>query len=112
MIDKIKALFKKIRRFFSIERCYTEMEQRGISAMGCCSGIVGGDKTTDYLQYQCVGCKYNVPVQTDISYEEKTERFITWLEETQGITLLNYQKEMMREILKKARDEGKIYFLT
>ena len=31
------------------EKCYSDMEYEGYASMGCCGGITGGTKDTDYL---------------------------------------------------------------
>lgn len=58
MVNKLKTILKKFRYYFSVENCYREMEHRGIAAMGCCRGVMGGDKWTGYLSTTCIGCKY------------------------------------------------------
>lgn len=42
------------------DRCYSDMEREGHAAMGCCGGITGGTKNTDYLSEICVDCPYLV----------------------------------------------------
>ncbi len=49
---------KRVKYFFSKERCYTEREKEGVAIFNCCCGVVGGDKETGYLQYGCIDCKY------------------------------------------------------
>ena len=36
--------------------------------MGCCSGLVGGDKNTDNLQYMCINCPYFVDVKIEMNH--------------------------------------------
>ena len=36
------------------------MEYEGHAAMGCCGGIVGGTKATEYLSESCIDCPYFV----------------------------------------------------
>nr|DAL27834.1 MAG TPA_asm: hypothetical protein [Caudoviricetes sp.] len=47
---------------FSQERdkCYEDMEKRGYAALGYCGGQTGGDKNTEYLNYDCIDCPYFV----------------------------------------------------
>lgn len=45
------------------EYCYTDMEHKGIAAMGCCSGVVGGTRATEYLSEQCVSCPHLVLIE-------------------------------------------------
>lgn len=42
------------------EKCYTEMENEGHASMGCCCGLAGGTKETDYLSEVCIGCPHLV----------------------------------------------------
>ena len=42
------------------DNCYSEMEHEGKAAMGCCGGIFGGGKSTDYLSEICCDCPYLV----------------------------------------------------
>ena len=65
MAEKIKQWFTKLRYNWSHERCYTNMEYAGRAAMGCCGGLVGGDKSTGYLQYACIGCPHYVETVCD-----------------------------------------------
>ena len=30
------------------EKCYSDMEYEGYASMGCCGGLTGGTKATDY----------------------------------------------------------------
>ena len=51
----------KLMNFFKIsskEKCYDNMELRGIAFNGVCSGVCGGDYNTGYLSYDCIDCKY------------------------------------------------------
>ena len=63
MKDKIKAFIAKVKYWWSKESCYDEMERRGIAAMGCCSGVVGGDQYSGYLSYTCIDCPHFVNVR-------------------------------------------------
>jgi len=62
MIRKLQALWRAFRDIYSREACYSRMEDAGIAIFGCCSGVVGGDSTTEYLAHQCMDCKYWTPV--------------------------------------------------
>lgn len=42
------------------DKCYSDMEYEGYAAMGCCGGLTGGTKSTDYLSETCVSCPYLV----------------------------------------------------
>lgn len=58
MREKIKSLFNKIKRYFSHNSCYNDMERRGIAVFGMCCGVVGGDNNSEYLSCQCMDCPY------------------------------------------------------
>lgn len=59
----MKAIFKRLRAWWTKESCYKQMESAGVAVFGMCGGVVGGDRSTDYLAYSCMGCKYWVPVK-------------------------------------------------
>ena len=40
------------------EKCYSDMEHKGYASMGCCRGLTGGTKSTDYLSETCVSCPH------------------------------------------------------
>ena len=40
------------------EKCYSDMEYEGYASMGCCGGLTGGTKATDYLSETCCSCPY------------------------------------------------------
>ena len=40
--------------------CYHQMVQDGHADKGRCGGMAGGDKNTDYLSYECVGCPFMI----------------------------------------------------
>ena len=42
------------------EKCYSDREYEGYASMGCCGGLTGGTKTTDYLSETCYGCPHLV----------------------------------------------------
>lgn len=42
------------------EKCYSDMEYEGYAVMGCCGGLTGGTKATDYLSETCCSCPYLV----------------------------------------------------
>jgi hypothetical protein len=62
MFKKFKKVFHKIHLTGIQERCYTNMENQGIAAMGCCCGLAGGDRFSGFIQYQCIDCKYLTPI--------------------------------------------------
>ena len=37
------------------EKCYSDMEYKGYASIGCCKGLTGRTKSTDYLSEMC--CK-------------------------------------------------------
>lgn len=67
-MDKQESFFtqsiKRITNALSKERCYSRRESEGIASMGCCSGLAGGDASSDYLQYGCIDCKYFVDINS------------------------------------------------
>lgn len=56
----IKSKIDTIRYRMSRDHCYKMMEDRGIAVFGMCGGVVGGDRYTEYLSYECVDCPYHV----------------------------------------------------
>ena len=42
------------------EKCYSDREKEGYAVMGCCGGLVGGTKATDYLSETCIDCPHLV----------------------------------------------------
>lgn len=40
------------------DKCYSYMEREGHAIFGCCGGITGGTKNTDYLSETCIDCPY------------------------------------------------------
>lgn len=57
----IYILVSVLRIFVSdYDKCYSEMEDAGIAAFGCCRGLTGGTRYTGYLQENCVDCPYLV----------------------------------------------------
>lgn len=53
------VLYAEITCDKSQDECYTQRKRNGlIPSRGRCSGLAGGDITTDYLAHSCVGCKY------------------------------------------------------
>ena len=38
--------------------CYSERESEGIAVFGMCGGLVGGDKDSGHVQYECIDCPY------------------------------------------------------
>lgn len=51
-----------VLRFFvsDYDKCYSEMEDTGTAVFGCCRGLTGGTRHTNYLQENCVDCPYLV----------------------------------------------------
>lgn len=63
MFQNLKTLFQKIKYNFSSECCRDEMIERGYADTEHCGGFMGGDKSSGYLSYSCLGCPY-----LDLSY--------------------------------------------
>ena len=42
-----------------------EMEADGAATGGCCFGVVGGSKATDYLSDMCLDCPHWVPLEKE-----------------------------------------------
>ena len=40
------------------DKCYEERESEGVAVFSMCGGLAGGDKDTEYLQYECIDCPY------------------------------------------------------
>lgn len=58
LIDWIK---EKISTFFerwTYSKCYGEQEYLGHTIFGMCGGLVGGDRNTNYLSYDCIDYPY------------------------------------------------------
>ena len=56
------------------EKFYSDMEYEGYASMGCCGGLTGGIKSTDYLSETCCSCPHYVDLGCDpIRKEEKDE---------------------------------------
>ena len=62
MVKRIKEWLKQIRYNWSFESCYNNMEDKGIAVFGMCTGVVGGDRSTEYLSIGCIDCPYYTPV--------------------------------------------------
>ena len=62
----IKELIAKVKAYLSHERCYSEMEEKGIAAMSRCRGLAGGDSGSDYLQYNCMDCPHLCIVEEEV----------------------------------------------
>ena len=62
MVKRIKEWLKQIRYNWSFESCYNDMEDKGIAVFGMCTGVVGGDRSTEYLSIGCIDCPYHTPV--------------------------------------------------
>ena len=55
------------------EKCYSNREYEGYASMGCCGGLTGGTKATDYLSETCCSCPHLVLGCNPIRKEEKKE---------------------------------------
>ena len=47
------------------DKCYSDMERQGIASIGCCHGVVGGTRNTNYLSERCIDCPYFVDVRKE-----------------------------------------------
>ena len=56
------------------DKCYSNMEYEGYASLGCCGGLTGGTKSTDYLSETCCSCPYLVLGCNPIRKEEKNEQ--------------------------------------
>lgn len=63
LIKKISNIIHKFIEHNYYDYCYTDREYEGIATMGCCSGMVGGTKSTEYLSESCIDCPYFVMIQ-------------------------------------------------
>ena len=55
------------------DKCYSNMEYEGYASMGCCGGLTGGTKATDYLLETCCSCPYLVLGRDLIRKEKKDD---------------------------------------
>ena len=55
VVGKVVTLF-----ISDYDKCYSDMEAEGVAAFGCCHGLFGGTRHTNYLQESCVDCPYLV----------------------------------------------------
>lgn len=55
------------------EKCYSDMEYEGYASMGCCRGLTGGTKSTDYLSETCCSCPHLVLGCNPIKKEEEDD---------------------------------------
>lgn len=58
MLKRLKSILTKLGYLISHDKCYSEMEKKGKAVFNCCCGVTGGDSTTNYLNYDCINCKY------------------------------------------------------
>ena len=65
MLEKIRKWIKRMIYKSSHQYCYDMREAEGIAVFGSCCGVVGGDRFSGYLAYQCVDCPYLVLVDDD-----------------------------------------------
>lgn len=57
------------------DKCYSNREREGYSAMQCCKGLSGGTKNTDYLLEMCISCPHYVDLGCDpIRKENENEQ--------------------------------------
>nr|WP_296955176.1 hypothetical protein [uncultured Mediterraneibacter sp.] len=42
------------------DRCYNAREDEGVAAFGCCNGLTGGIRNSEYLQEMCINCPYYI----------------------------------------------------
>lgn len=70
IMKKIKSLFDRLSDWWSKERCYKSMEVAGVATFGMCSGLLGGDINSDYIQYSCLNCKHFVLTTTNLKGEK------------------------------------------
>ena len=59
MIKYISEWIKE-KMYKHYDRCYAERESEGVAVFGMCGGLLGGDKDTEYLSYDCIDCPYYV----------------------------------------------------
>ena len=55
------------------EKCYSDREYEGYASMGCCGGLTGGTKATDYLSEMCISCPHYVDLGRDSIRKEKKD---------------------------------------
>ena len=55
------------------EKCYSDMEYEGYASMGCCGGLTGVIKSTDYLSETCCSCPHYVDLGYDPIIKEERE---------------------------------------
>lgn len=65
MLNKIINFIKSLFPPLCYEYCYSDREREGIASMGCCCGVVGGTRNTEYLSEQCVSCPYLVLIEKE-----------------------------------------------
>lgn len=52
------SLFKKLLYFFSDDACYNNRLEKGLVKNRECHGLMGGDRSSGFLSYECQGCIY------------------------------------------------------
>ena len=62
LLNQMIKRIEKIKYRLSHEYCYDEIEEKGYASMGRCCGLVGGDKWSDYTNYDCINCPYYTPI--------------------------------------------------
>lgn len=68
-IISIQNFFKNFFILQNYSSCYDHMESIGYAIFGCCGGIAGGARSTEYLSEMCIGCPYFTEI--DIKYMKK-----------------------------------------
>lgn len=68
-IISIQNFFKNFFILQNYSSCYDHMESIGYAIFGCCGGIAGGTRSTEYLSEMCIGCPYFTEI--DIKYMKK-----------------------------------------
>ena len=79
LIDKIKYHLDKIKYHLSTEWCYDRMEADGVAAMGCCCGVAGGTRATDYPNF---GARMDSGGNGLIESKEAEAAWIIWTEKS------------------------------
>ena len=65
LMEHLRKLLERIKYHLSHEWCYYRMEEDGVVTMGCCCGVVGGSKETDYLSDMCLDCQHWIPLEKE-----------------------------------------------
>lgn len=65
MIEKIKSMILRFKRWWSYEPCYNDRENEGYAVFGMYGGAVGGTRNTGYLSEECISCPYYTDMSND-----------------------------------------------